>query len=572
MTFATHPRKFTFKYGIFMSAFLVMVVGIHSVVHGQTCSPQELLSIARAGSACINTQVGEACYGSGFVSAENEDGVISTFRQAGDRIQIVEASSISVSAPENSADVSIATLILNTSPRVTDRINLLLINDVQLLNEVAPPNELSFRATGALPIRNAPLTDAPVITELAVNNGVVANGRTREADWLRVRVPATGEIGWASARLVATTGNLLSLPVVTTNEIVEQPFQRLQIQGGGDRLCGDTLHGGALMQTPSTDSEDAVSFSLNYTDVRLAGTAFVTPQEDTLVFVMLDGIAQFRLEQETRIVPAGGQVSILLDMNGQAEALGALTPYEADLFQSLPLNNLPRRFQTVVAQSQAHLEAAVETFIMPSPTPQPEEVIQAPSLDCQRSIARNTQVWSGPGNNFEILREISAGTAINAVLSTNDTQGAEWWQLANSGWVMRSAISQRGDCTAHEIPVVAHVSAPANNTYSLERCESFNGPVRSGQQVTFEFVPPAWDNYGAALNATRTDPGRFILNNQRYRASASAPIQIGSTNDPLEDRHIRRFTWVWTAQPGTYRIIGDWLTYEPSCNLTVPIE
>lgn len=120
--------------------------------------------------------------------------------------------------------------------------------------------------------------------------------------------------------------------------------------------------------------------------------------------------------------------------------------------------------------------------------------------------------------------------------------------------------------------MVVRVPPPPSNTYSLERCESLNGPVRSGQRVTFEFIPPAWDNYGAARDAVLTDPGRFIINSDGYRATASAPFPLGTNVDPLEDRYLRRFTLVWTAQPGTYRITGDWLTYEPSCNLTVPVE
>jgi hypothetical protein len=35
---------------------------------------------------------------------------------------------------------------------------------------------------------------------------------------------------------------------------------------------------------------------------------------------------------------------------------------------------------------------------------------------------------------------------------------------------------------------------------------------------------------------------------------------------------LRRFTLMWRAEPGTFRITGDWLHYEPSCNLTVTVE
>lgn len=156
--------------------------------------------------------------------------------------------------------------------------------------------------------------------------------------------------------------------------------------------------------------------------------------------------------------------------------------------------------------------------------------------------------------------------------TTTDTRGAVWWQLENSGWIARADVVERGDCSGKAVPIAGRVAAPPTNTYSLERCESFSGPVRSGQRVTFEFIPPAWDNIGEALAALRTDPGRFIINSNQYYATVSAPFQLGENVDPLEGRYLRRFALIWTAEPGTYRITGDWLHYEPICDLTVPVE
>jgi hypothetical protein len=207
---------------------------------------------------------------------------------------------------------------------------------------------------------------------------------------------------------------------------------------------------------------------------------------------------------------------------------------------------------------------------MPTPTP----IMPIPTAvdACHRSLARDTTVWAGPGEDFEVLAELEAGTVITPVLATMDPLGEMWWQLENSGWVVLSSVSERGNCSGQEVPGVVRVPPPPTNTYSLERCESFNGPVRVGQRVTFEFIPPAWDNYGAALEAVRTDPGRVIINFDHYRANASDPFPLGTNVDPLEDRYLRRFTLVWVAQPGTYRVTGDWLTYEPNCDLTVPVE
>jgi hypothetical protein len=252
------------------------------------------------------------------------------------------------------------------------------------------------------------------------------------------------------------------------------------------------------------------------------------------------------------------------------ELLSSAVPYDVALMLALPTNNLPRRFQVVLPQTQEAIDAAISALTMPTPTP----IMPIPTAvdACHRSLARDTTVWAGPGEDFEVLAELEAGTVITPVLATMDPLGEMWWQLENSGWVVLSSVSERGNCSGQEVPVVVRVPPPPTNTYSLERCESFNGPVRVGQRVTFEFIPPAWDNYGAALEAVRTDPGRVIINFDHYRANASDPFPLGTNVDPLEDRYLRRFTLVWVAQPGTYRVTGDWLTYEPNCDLTVPVE
>jgi hypothetical protein len=234
------------------------------------------------------------------------------------------------------------------------------------------------------------------------------------------------------------------------------------------------------------------------------------------------------------------------------------------------VNNLPRRFQVTPPQTQAAIDTQIAALTMPTPTP--VRIEPTPVDACRRSVGRDATVWSGPGEIFEALRELEAGTQIRPILAYTNAQGELWWQLRDSGWVARAEVIERGNCAGLEVPVTDRVPAPPTNNYSLERCESFNGPVRTGQRVTIEFIPPAWPSYAEALESIRNDPGRFEINSRYYRASASDPIPLGENVDPLEDRYLRRFTIIWIAEPGTYRITGDWLSYEPSCNLTVPAE
>jgi uncharacterized protein YgiM (DUF1202 family) len=568
-----HHQLFHSGLQIGIALALGALVSIQPAV-AQTCSPRELLSIARAGAACALLQAGEVCYGSGAVTTiPASDIADARLAQPGDHAPLREFASIGVvpSSLTEEAPISIVSLAIRTSPRATDLITVLLLQNAELTSQVVPPVELLMTATGTLPVRSAPAADEPLITELAVNNSVIATGRTREGGWLRVTVPATGAVGWVSAHLVSTQGSISSLPVATSSDAAAQPFQIAHFRSGESEACAGSLPAGALLQTPSTDLEDAVSITINSIGLRLAGVVFMRELEDGLTLTVLDGIAEARINMDTQFVPAGAQIIVPLDAGGNAAGtLPDAIPDDTALTAALPTNNLPRRFQVTPSQPQAVIDGAIADLTLPEPTPIPP----APTaVDvCRRSLNRNTLVWSGPGEDFEVLTELEAGTVIRPVRATTDALGAEWWQLANSGWVARSFVTERGNCTGQEVPVVVRVSPPPSNDYSLERCESFNGPVRAGQQVTFEFIPPAWDNYGAARAAVQTDPGHFTINAERYWAAASEPFPLGTNVDPLEDRYLRRFTLVWTAQPGTYRITGDWLTYEPSCNLTVPVE
>lgn len=143
--------------------------------------------------------------------------------------------------------------MVRLSPRASDVLTVLLLHDAEVVSEVIPPVELLMTATGVLPVRSAPSTEADVISELAVNNSVLANGRTADTNWLHVTVPSTGAVGWVPSRLVSTQGSTASLPVVTPGDSIAQPFQIVRFDSGESTACGGTLSSGALLQTSSTD-------------------------------------------------------------------------------------------------------------------------------------------------------------------------------------------------------------------------------------------------------------------------------------------------------------------------------
>ena len=202
----------------------------------------------------------------------------------------------------------------------------------------------------------------------------------------------------------------------------------------------------------------------------------------------------------------------------------------------------------------------------PPPRPAPQPTVD-PNI-CRRETRRTTTLYAGPGDFYEAINELPPARSVEPRLQTTDPDGRAWWQLGSSNWVLAADVRVSGDCA--EIPRTQVVPAPRNNTLSLETCETTNGPLRAGQRVTIQFIPPAYETLGEAREAVRIDPGRISIDARTYRTTASDPILIGTIGE--DERYLRRFYINWTAEPGTFRIVGDRLSYEPICTLTVPVE
>jgi len=99
----------------------------------------------------------------------------------------------------------------------------------------------------------------------------------------------------------------------------------------------------------------------------------------------------------------------------------------------------------------------------------------------------------------------------------------------------------------------------------LETCETTNGPVREGQNVRIEFTDGGWETQFDAQRAPQIDPGRVKINTDTYRTSSSDAFQAAP------ERWYRHFYIHWRAEAGTYRVVGERLTYVVTCDLTVPV-
>lgn len=557
------------KISLWAVCFLLLTISMQVAAQAAAaCSPQVLLAFARSGSACFGIERGQACYGNGAASTTFQDAVEGAeFIKAGDTIPLDQVGSIGVSP--SGGDVSVVNMLVQASlsDKEEHSVVFLLFGSASVQNHVDYLPEIAATAKGTLNIRQTPETDGDIITQLALNKGVIANGKSPDGQWLRVHVPDSEAFGWVSRDVVSAQGNLDDLTIVGVESPIYNPFQVMTVSTEDAGLCDGNIPGGLLIQTPNV--EDQVQMYINSVDVRLAGTAYLdTLQAGYLTFTLLDGSADIESGGQDNFVPAGSRTLIPIDAEfGQVNGSPSpAEPYDFDKLTGLPVNNLPGRVKiaesltadqivTLIAEHNAAVEAAANV-------PPPETIER-----CKRLTLGTTTTWAGPAEFYEAINEIAAGRPVNPVLQITDADGQVWWQLQNSNWIQANAVRQSGEC--NEIPVTDFVPRQEYNTISMERCETQNGPLRVGQVVTIQFTPPAFENYYDANLAVRVDPGEISIDERYQYVWASAPISIG-TGGTEQERYVRVFSTTWTATGGAHRIISERLSYILTCDITVP--
>lgn len=510
------------------------------------CPPSVLLSLARAGSACYNIANHQACFGGGMVSTDiYVDGIALT--QPGDRAEVDGLQRISVARIPDEISMAMLNIQADLPDAAEKHVFVLAFGTATLENLVSPTPRQILTALGTVNIRVLPALQTEIVARINIGQTLIGNGITADRQWLRVTIPNTDDLGWVSTDVMSSEGDINALSIVTPETILHRAFEILTIETDVDfSICDGTLPAGVLIQTPNV--EQPVTLTLNNLDFKLSGTALVQGTLAATQIAILEGEAIINQVY----VPAGASFNS-----------GSVTPIET-VSAGLPLNNLARRFELPIAltvENIAELTAAYQARVDAV-----EMVITlAPDTTCRRTTRSETTLWAGPGNFYEAINELPAERVIHPVLATADPDGEIWWQLRDSNWVRARLIVEAGECDP--VQISDRFIPPRNNTLSLETCRTTNGPLRAGQSVRIEFRPPAFDNYGEARDAVSIDPGRIIIGADRFRASATEPIRLGT----VDDRYIRTFYVEWKAVSGTFRIEGDRLTYEPICSITVPV-
>ena len=273
------------------------------------CPAPVLLAFSRSGSACFALEHNQACYGNGSAKATFQNSAHDdAFAKAGDIVPLNLVRSISTLPIDKG--VSIANLLVQASLSDSEAhsVAFLMFGDVTVTNLVDDLPEISVAAKGTLNIRATPETDGDIITQLALNKGLIANGRTSDKKWLRVHIPDSQALGWVATEIVAAQQGIDSLAVVDISTPVYRPFQIMTVKTEDAALCDGKVAGGLLLQTPNiTQSVDLV---LNGVDFQLAGSAYIqTADSGYLSINVLDGNAQVIDSSEANFVPAGAPSS-----------------------------------------------------------------------------------------------------------------------------------------------------------------------------------------------------------------------------------------------------------------------
>ncbi len=537
---------------------LIVLLGALPAQAQSACPAGVLLDFARAASTCYGLEGEQACIGGAGVVAVGFGGQpVTGFSQIGDRVNIGALQSLSLA----SADDSLPVVSLNVQANLTDaerrQVALLLIGTATLENEIPPLVERVAFVSGTANLRATPQENGDILGRAGINESVVVNGRTQDGRWLRARLRDTNAIAWVAAEVV-TGDNLSTLPIVQPNAPVYRPFEMLRLTTGGGSYCDGALTDGLLLQTPSADT--AVILTLNGAHVELAGTFFMTADDSALTIYALVGQA---VVNEV-FIPAGAQGVV----SGDSVTVEGNPP---DFLPGLPLANLPAFIRVAaplteeaITRAQADYAAALAAQAV-----QHQPTVEAVDTSCRRIVRRDVSLYAGPGSFYEAINEIQAGSTVDPIFQTTDPQGSAWYQLRGSNWIRAAQVIEQGECPA--IPVTTNITAPRTNQLSLETCQTTNGPLRAGQRVTIQFTPPPWDNYPDARDAARIDPGRITIGSQRYAARATQAILIAGTIGEDDERWQRQFYVIWDAVPGTYRIEGDRVSYNPICTITVPV-
>lgn len=361
-------RKATLKLAFLLVIFCFTTISA-AVAQDATCAPLVEQALNTVEDGCAAAGRNEACYGYVDLTATAREGASGfNFTQAGDLANVADVQSIRLSAlnvEANTWGIALMRLQANLPDTLPGQnVTFLLFGDVEIENAVETGEALAtidVTSGGGINVRTGPSTNYAVAGSLATGETVIANGRNADSSWLRIQIPDSDSLGWVSAPLVTTEGDIESLSVVEAGD-EEVPFTPMQafyfttsITGTN---CEDAPADGILIQTP--EGVGSINLRANDVDIQLGSTAFLQAQpSDEMIVSVIEGQGEVSADGVSVTVPAGSQVTIPMTEDLQpAGAPSEPMPYEAEALQTLPVEVLPREIEIAEPISEEDLAAA----------------------------------------------------------------------------------------------------------------------------------------------------------------------------------------------------------------------
>lgn len=317
-----------------------------------TASPQSCPVIVQTAlevteQNCSATTLNSACYGHIFLDAQPRLNTgMFDFDDPGDIVDLIQVESLQLSALDTSSGqwgVMLMTVEANVEDAIRpDDVQLLLFGDTRLQDAAT---FLPVTVTEALTLRSAPQPDADALNTLQAGQNLLANARTDDTAWVRVRFSAdVAGLGWLPAEGITTENDLTELPVVSGDDVADDdlaarygPMQAFFFESAGrDAPCAEAPNSGMLIQTP--EGVASVTLWLDEVVIQLDGSSFVQAQPGgNLTVNVLEGSAQVEARGDSRTAISGTAIDVPLNEDGLADDV----PSEPRPFDEVDVQSLP---------------------------------------------------------------------------------------------------------------------------------------------------------------------------------------------------------------------------------------
>ena len=338
----------------------VLMLGVAVMAQEDACPVLVADALELAEEVCEQASSSELCYGHFVLEAEPQLGADNfKFDEPGDIESVTQVQSLRLSAMDAVEDIwGVAVMRVRavlTGTMEPEDVVFLLFGDVVVENAITL-TEVTVISDGN--IRAEASANSALVDVVAAGEQVIADGRTADTAWIRVRRDNDQFQGWIAASLLELTPAVAGLPVADAADDLESQLLYGAMQafyfrsGMNDAPCQEAPNSGLLIQTPEGEAE--VTLLMNEANIQLRATAYVQAQagENMTVYV-IEGEATIEADGEERTLISGTSLTVPLNADGEVD--GPPTepePYDMTQLQALPVNLLDRPVDVADALDQ----------------------------------------------------------------------------------------------------------------------------------------------------------------------------------------------------------------------------